>query len=140
MKPLPSDADALHAHLDAHPDDCDARLVLADALRERGDPDAADCFAWLARSGRMADYAPLFEDTGAPFRWSDAGVILRARMPPDALPECLFKRLVRTHNLAYCCAYYPTRRLAEEAAVIAWKQLPELERERLLANAGREEV
>lgn len=52
-----------HSHLDAHPDDSSCRLLLAEWLDERGDPDAAGyrwmgerakrpwCFSWCYRSG-----------------------------------------------------------------------------------------
>ena len=50
-----SDEMRLQAYLDGHPDDVEARLVLADLLEEQGREEAAALQRWLARNRRWPD-------------------------------------------------------------------------------------
>ncbi len=58
------DEEAFHAHLDAHPDDHTARMILADHLDEMGDPRGPGYRA-LGMLGRQPKHVP--ENTNRPF-------------------------------------------------------------------------
>lgn len=55
-----ADLAALHAHLDAHPDDWTARLVLADLLTDLGDDKGAACQRWMVIHERAASHVSLW--------------------------------------------------------------------------------
>ena len=126
--------ESLHAYLDAHPADASARLALADALREAGDPDAADCFEWLGLRGKRPVCArDAYEWLTDASRWKDS--------PQSRLPWELFWRLDPSRfrhwpDVPAGPIYLArTRRAAEEALVQAWRLLPAPERDRLLSEA-----
>lgn len=47
-----ADLDVLHTHLDVHPDDWSARLVLTDLLLDLGDEKGAACQRWMVEHER----------------------------------------------------------------------------------------
>ncbi len=49
------DEERLHQHLDEHPEDWEARLVLADLEEERGRMDIATGLRWLVDNKKRAD-------------------------------------------------------------------------------------
>lgn len=51
-----ADLAALHTHLDAHPADWSARLVLADLLLDLGDDDEAACQRWMVEHWKHPRY------------------------------------------------------------------------------------
>lgn len=92
---------ALHAHLDAHPDDWDARRMLADLLDDLGDTQGAACQRWMALRGRMPHWAP----TIAYWMW------LLSIGGPSCLRDC---RLPYAQQ-ATLTDLYATRQAAESA-------------------------
>lgn len=114
--------DALQKHLDAHPDDHTARLVLADLLDERGDERAAGYRAL----GRLMLHPTTYNCTDTPgvnFYWCNRG------SEHFVLPVCWFASLPHVPRL-YTMSEWPaaepnTRKSVEDAAAIAYR--PEFE-------------
>jgi hypothetical protein len=101
-----ADLEALHRHLDEHPDDQRVRRDLADHLDERGDPDG-EALRWLAERGKWPrPPGPENLDLRATnWRWW--------RTATDAEQHCLPPPLRYRLGKGSAAAFYPTRREAE---------------------------
>jgi uncharacterized protein (TIGR02996 family) len=129
--------DDFQAALDANPEDWQTRLVFADWLQERGDPRAEGYRALAVR--RAVPQPP----HGRPRRsGSQPGWAFWISSPGAAslLPEdwwFMWKAAVQTARtvnqkaIPYCL---PTRRAAEDAAALAFAELPAERRTALLAE------
>lgn len=92
-----------HAALDQHPDDAAARLLLAEHLAERGDPDAAG-YRWMAERAKRP-YSANWSWT-----WGSGTLV------PSGLPTAISSALSGgTRPVACYWVEYPTRRDAELA-------------------------
>jgi uncharacterized protein (TIGR02996 family) len=133
--------DDFNAALDANPDDHQTRLVFADWLQERGDERAEGYRALGMRrlSTRKALRA----------RWYDAAKYGEAS--GENLPSDWYAALI-THlgsdrdtvrlgclHRGRCWSEFLTRREAEDAAALAFEQLPAERRAELLAAPDRSE-
>lgn len=130
--------DALHAELDAHPDAHDTRRLLGDALEEAGDERAEGYRALGVLRKRVAPSLstkplvchgftnPTNESLGLP-------ELRRTGLPQDWWDLMESPLWSRTENPAW--AWYATRREAEDAAALAFAQLPESRRRELLATS-----
>src|SRR4051812_39025467 len=103
----------LQTALDADPLDGQTRLVLADWYDDHGDAGRAGLQRWLAAQSKRprlwsGDYAWYHEDQ----------VSSRDIDPESDLPGDLFNLLPDRRSPS--SAYYSTRRVAEEALLIAW--------------------
>lgn len=112
--------DDFHAALDAHPEDWQCRLVFADWLEERGDQ-RAEGYRALGRS-RCAP---------AKFRsfWGYHPGSIKRELRDQWLPHDWF------YARSQWCSYFrghPSRRTAEDAAALAFAQLPAERRAELL--------
>ena len=123
--------DDFQAALDANPDDWQTRLVFADWLEERGDPRAA----YFRLAGEQRWRPELTSATGYP----DAA-LKRAGVTSDRLwryynADCI---TMVPHRLPFDIGHgnwlHSTRRKAEDAAALAFAQLPADHRHELLAN------
>lgn len=140
--------DDFHAALDARPEDWQTRLVFADWLDERGDPRAE---GYRALGGRR-NYP--VQDTldhhrghwvhGCWFYHTDDHDSIRTNFPATCLDcnelpaDWVFEanriRDSGSHNRVWC-GYVKTRREAEDAAALAFANLPAERRAELLAGA-----
>lgn len=113
-----------HSALAAHPDDSAARLLLAEHLDERGDPDAAG-YRWMAERGKR----PWLSRFKLGWRWySYRSSVTTRHDPPEAVTDTILWQMCR------CCNnhYYSTRRDAEIALCRAVTKLQGTE----LTNEG----
>jgi uncharacterized protein (TIGR02996 family) len=142
-----TDIDAMHAHLDSHPDDHGARLVLADRLEDAGSP-LAEGMRALALMERWPVRDQLDSHRGhwVYGRWfyhCDDHDAIRANFPETCLDcnelpsEWVFRankvRAPDSQNRVWC-GYVQTRREAEEQAAEGFARLPESQRRELLAK------
>jgi len=125
-----TDIDAMHAHLDSHPDDHGARLVLADRLDEEGSP-LADGYRALGALER----SPHCDDDGNDFAYHDGGGTIRG-FAVDArysLPKDWFVLACGGHSLSsWTRSYRETRRGIDDHVALAFSRLPESRRRELL--------
>jgi uncharacterized protein (TIGR02996 family) len=134
--------DDFHQALDAHPDDWQTRLVLADFLQERGDP-RADGYRAIATLRR----SPLLGVSSVTMCWwhcDSEGAVPRARntIPPDwfaLLPSgtgsAMFWPLLKEGGVNN-----RSRRECEDALARAFAGLPDGRRAELLAPPAEPEV
>jgi uncharacterized protein (TIGR02996 family) len=130
--------DDFQAMLDANPEDHTTRLIFADRLDERGDPRGPGYRALGERRispchlGSAIFDAAEREELGAPaaqgFWWCDAD---EPKFAPHHLPFAWF---MAVHGGLRSANNYPTRREAEDAAALAFAQLPADRRAELLRN------
>ena len=128
--------EGLQKALDANPEDQTLRLVLADWYEEQGDLAGAQCMRWLAENG-CYPYKILWEDGRGScyykdqnYGWTRTDNIHRDRKRTavgmlkyvyNHLPPEVYLRL-RPNVQRYGWWFLAkTRRLAEEAAVEAWR-------------------
>lgn len=109
-------SDFHHAALDAHPDDAAARLLLAEYLDERGDPDAAG-YRWMGERAKRPHLAG--------WSWGNHPYI-GLRLAGSTIPnELLYKlkggQIERFSRLVW--VEFPTRRAAELALCQAVSEL-----------------
>jgi uncharacterized protein (TIGR02996 family) len=140
--------DDFQAALDADPADWQTRLVLADFLQERGDPRADGYRALGALRKRpapsSAKQVPVEELTLAmltegPFNYcrpgTEYGAIGAAELEPFALPSDWLESIPRLPGAAHSEDWSQpcrTRRAAEDAAALAFAQLPAARRAEML--------
>lgn len=119
--------------LDANPEDHHTRLVFADWLEERGDP-RAEGYRALGALRRVPWYFSGARAWGYFSDHHELGRMHRSRALPvrDWLKvmEGNLRRRARNNPIG-------TRREAENAAAIAFAELPEARRQKLLAGARR---
>jgi uncharacterized protein (TIGR02996 family) len=131
-----TDEDDFQAMLDAHPDDHVTRLVFADWLQERGDPRAEGYRALgvlgvsptAYRDGRVAPHA------GADYVawWNGQNY---TTYDPDYLPgDWWHSTLHAALRPTGYMATFRSRREAEDAAALAFAELPAERRAELLAS------
>lgn len=123
---------AMQAHLDQHPDDHTTRGVLADHLEEIGDPRAAGYRAlavqrkhpWFFAPDQSHDWAK--EDNKTP-----ANGVFATTIDDDypvgtrhGLPLDWFARVAQENRNNPQWKAHDTRRAAEDAAALAFSQLP----------------
>lgn len=144
---MANDIEAIHRHLDLHPDDHGARLVLADRLDDAGSP-----LAEGTRALGLLQKRPVIDEQahhrghwvyGCWFYHADDHDSIRANFPQTCLDcnelpsEWVFQankvRDSGSHNRVWC-GYVETRRAAEEQAALAFARLPESRRRELLAK------
>jgi uncharacterized protein (TIGR02996 family) len=116
-----SDEDAFHAALDANPEDWQCRLVFADWLDERGDPRGPG-YRTLGARGAFPDVSYLQPTWFMSARF-------KGYLPFDWIDE--MKNWHRCSPGEW--VDYLTRREAEDAAALAFAELPAARRAELLA-------
>ena len=117
--------DDFQRHLDAHPDDHHTRLVLADFLQERGDARAEGyrALGMLRKQPGEKEYTSWLCDWAGDAYWSECA---------DALPEDWHRLFHKHARQSYVGHRYANRRDAEDAAALAFAQLPAARRAELL--------
>lgn len=126
-----------HAALDAHPDDAHCRRVFADWLQERGDPRAEGYRALGATRRQPRNFC----NAGKDWLWHPDVHALDLDHVPSAsiLPKDWYDALDGGRPfgaLVWPCSTKPvfTRRAAEDAAALAFANLPAARRAELLAG------
>ena len=129
--------DDFHKALDANPDDHQTRLVFADFLQEHGDP-RAEGYRALGTLGKR----PNNSGNGDVF-YENANYRRYGGIEPRYLPEDWFN-LVNLEELegmkprwSTTPKEHRTRRHLEDAAALAFSQLPHARREELLGQSAQ---
>jgi uncharacterized protein (TIGR02996 family) len=143
-----TDEEAFQAILDANPEDFHTRLVFADWLQERGDP-RADGYRVLARlrlapgewptSGHRTAQPQVWASVAV--RWSWGGNITGEPYGDNLTDQWLGAACraigIKPAGTTFRGAGFPTRREAEDAAALGFRDLPDAHRVRLLKLAVR---
>jgi uncharacterized protein (TIGR02996 family) len=133
--------DDFHRILDANPDDHHTRLVLADFLQDRGDPRAAGYRAL----GKLRLYPVLYQhrpNLPQLADWTHTGNVSRAEQsfPRHSLPRDWFDLMPQaeprrsTPAMDQFWRYHTGRKTAEDAAALAFGQLPPERQSELLRD------
>jgi uncharacterized protein (TIGR02996 family) len=115
--------EALHRHLDAHPEDSHCRLVLADALEEIGSP-LAEGYRALGERGIVPSFVQekwWFTSDRRPDCWGLTGFSERELVPEFWLRGCCVNSYL-DHFIA------PTRRGAEDRLAEEFARLSDQEK------------
>jgi uncharacterized protein (TIGR02996 family) len=124
------DLDRVHQHLDEHPDDHDARVVVTELLDEAGDARSAGYRALGVLRRRPVD--PPREKWSEPgFHNGRAGYGLE-RSPHARLPDDWLAAIDQSLALGDWWRVCPTRREIEDAAAAAFVRLPAARQKQLL--------
>jgi uncharacterized protein (TIGR02996 family) len=125
--------DDFQAALDAHPDDWQTRLVFADWLQERGDP-RAEYFRLAGRRGWRPSFDAAAGYSGDSLQLSGISGDKLWRFYAAGVPT-----IYAPHTLPFDVGYgrwlHNTRREAENAAALAFADLPPERRAELLTAA-----
>ena len=120
--------DDFHAALDANPDDWQTRCVLADFLEERGDERAEGC-----RALGVLRLRPVLDERDRKTVWFRASTVTSSSWPKSChLPDDWLG--VLQGKTFHHWLNFDSRRAAENAAAIAFAQLPAERRAELLAR------
>lgn len=140
--------DDFNAALDACPEDWQTRLVFADWLQERGDPRAEGyraiasnrfVFCDQAARGKGAfSWIPLEPSTIFESGYDDTGD--PSDIPSDWFDELVGGELRERGPWGGGSVQYPNRRAAEDAAALAFAELPAERRAELLRNIPLENL
>lgn len=134
-KKADAEEEAFQLKLDEHPDDHSTRLVFADWLQDRGDR-RAEGYRALARcgfvlsdrySGPPIRYIP--KQASRVFRNDRSGTGRDYTFPAD-----WYEQLPGARADESGCVLFPDRRAAEDAAALAFAELPPERRGQLLAG------